>query len=617
MIARVLFAWLLLGLAGCAGRMLPARAAEHGSLLVAATHDESEAREHARESALPLVVLVERARVVAIDPIHARVRWTLPFVVAGHPVASADTIVLPLRGQKLAAIDRATGHLRFLVSLPGEALTGVALSEPWIVATIVDRPGQAPAQILGISTEDGDIRWRRRAEARMGVPDVVGDITVVGIGDQIAALRLDSGREVARVDVAGQRRGIAVERVTHREDTWFVGGGTRFAGLRTRGADVDAHELARTYAPAFPTIDGIDSGHGDDERLRLWVRLSGVNASPRDGILLARRAVVAVRLDAEGRPVRARWVHVEEDHEIVAMEVVRDRVVLVREDGAIVQLADDDGRTIDRIVGGDAVRGALIVGGPPRLHGNTVRADDPDVVTDLHALVGDRDPRLLPAQRLAVDLLWRHDDPRVRASVRALARGELRPDDAEPAAILRDHATELLATRWGSGSSDDVAQTVIALRRRPAFGDDESTLTQTVRAAVRSGDPAVIDELSALLLHPGTRTDDLVAIVDALAALGDPRALPAVATFVQRYHADDVIAGESTALVSAAALLLAHAGADDPGRGHAYAVLRGVVDDPMCDARLRSFVWTGLRELPAPPARTEHASTHTSGPAVP
>ena len=603
MIARLLvtFALAVLGLSGCA-RTLPAHAEVHGNFLAAVDEgDPARVRRHAPEAGGALVVLVERTRVVAIDPIHARVRWTLPVVVTGHPVASASTVYLPVRGQQLVAVDRKTGIERFHTQLPGEALTGLAVSEPWIVATMLDPAKHGPAQILGVSTDDGDVRWQRRAQARLGIPDVVGSVAVLPIGDQVTALRLDTGREVARLDVAAARdRDVALERVTHRGGMWFVGSDTRWVRLGVPGSRGDAEQLSRAYAQAFRTVDGVDAGHGDDERLRLWLRMSNIDTTPRDAILLSRRAVVALRLDNEGLPIRARWVHVEEKGELVAMEVVDDRVVLVREDGAIVQLSDDDGRVVDRVAGDEPVRGALIIGAPPRPHGNLRRADDPDVLADLHALLLEPDPRLLPAQRLAADLLWRQDEPRVRASVRDLAHGRLRSDDAPETLVLRDHAIELTGTRWGSGSSADVEAVVAALRRRPGFGEDGSDgFADSIRAALRTGRPSVVHELTALLLHPGTSAEDLVEIVDALAVLQDPSAVDGVATFLRRYHADESIVKESPVLFAATRLLLTQAEGDARESSEARAVLRAVADDPLCEPHLRAFIATGLRALPA------------------
>ncbi len=594
---------LILGVAvaiasGCATRVLPANAPEHGNLAAeAADHDPDAAAQASAVAALPLVVLVERTRVVAVDPIHGRERWSLPLVVTGHPVASAHTVYLPVRGMGLVAVDRAKGTTRFVAQLPGEALTGLAVAEPVLVATVLDPDGRRPAQVVGVSTQDGVIRWRRPAASRVGIPEVVGEVAVVLIGDQLAALRLDTGREVARLDVAASAdRRAEFERVVHRRGMWFVGSGTRWVDVGARGSGGEARALARNYAPAFRTVRGMDDGHGDDERLRLWLRWSSVDASPRDAILLSRRAVVAARLDADGRPLRPRWVHVERDGEFVAMEVTGNRVILVREDGAIVQLDDDDGRELHRIDGGEPVFGALVLGAGPKPRGTAHRRDDPSVVRDLERLLAIDDPRLLPAQHFSADLLWRSDDPSVRAKVSALAEGvgEDGTDPGERALALRDHARALVRTPWGSDTDADTSALLQALRQRSSFGAPTTvSFDEPIRAAVRSGSPEVIAELGRLLLDPTTTATDLVRIVDAFATLDDARAVEPVATFVTRYHADDQIVAESTALHEGARVLLQHV--DDATAGpRALAVLRRVVDDPLCAPSLRTVIVRGL-----------------------
>jgi hypothetical protein len=587
----------------CAGRVLPADGPEHGNLAeVVADHDAEAAKRESAVTGLPLVVLIERQRVVAVDPIHGRERWSLPLIVAGRPVATARAIYLPVRGQRVVAVDREHGTVKFTAQLPGEALTGLAVAEPMLVATVLDPREDRPSHIVGVSTIDGEVRWSRPAASRLGIPEVVGEIAVVGIGDQIAALRTDSGREVARYDIeASHARRAELERVVHRRGMWFVGRGTRWVDVGARGSGGETHVLGRSYAPAFRTVDGMDDGLGDDERLRLWLRWSSVDASPRDAILLSRRAVVAARLDAEGNPLRPRWVHVEEGAELVALEVTGRRVVMVREDGGIVQLDDETGRELSRIGGGEEVRGAVVLGASAPSRRELRRSDDPGVVADLRRLIAQTDPRLLPAQHFAADLLWRSDDPQVRAHVHGLARGEIVNEGPEGAKI-RDHARALVRTPWGSGSDADTIELLDALRKRGRFGLPEPVAYEApIVAAVKSGTADVVVELGALLLDPGTPAEDLQRIVEALTLLDDVRAIDPVAKFVARYHADPTIVKESGALHGAARLLLQHADDADAGR-RARQVLVGVVADPLCEPSLRTLVVRGLADLEAGPA---------------
>lgn len=590
MIARIALALALaIGLAttsGCATRVLHGHAPEHGNLAaVAVDHDADAAAREAASASLPLVVMIERAQVVAVDPIHGRQRWSLPLIVTGHPVASAHTVYLPVRGRGIVAVDRAHGTVRFVVQLPGEALTGVAVAEPMLVATVLDPQGRHPAQIVGVSTIDGDIRWRRPATEKMGIPEVVGEIAVVGLGNQAVALELESGREVARLDVAGAHgRRAEFERIVHRRGMWFVGSGTRWVDLSAAAPEDAEHALARSYAPAFRTVDGIDDGHGDDERLRLWLRWSSVDASPRDAILMARSAVISARLDSRGQPLRPRWSHVEPDAELVAMEVIGNRVLLVREDGGMVEIDDDDGRVLRRISGGAPVRGALVLGGSDRATASPKRRDDPRVLDDLQLLLASADERLLPAQRFAADLLWRSDDPEVRAGVWRLAAADAHRGP------LGDHARALVRTPWGSRSDAEASDLLTTLRARPRFGlAGPVDVDFAIASAARSGSPDVVLALGELLLAPTTSGDQLVKIIEVIAKLGDARGYEPVAAFLMRYHADAEIVGESDAVHAAARLLLAQA--DHPQFGpRSQQVLETIATDPLSAGSLRTVV---------------------------
>lgn len=595
MIRTLAIGLFALGSAACGPRMLAAHGREHGSLLAHAEDTELRQDQYPdRGDVAPLVVLVERTRVVAVDPIAAKTRWSLPLHVTGHPVASGEAIYLPVRGHRIVAVDRKTGRELYTITLPGEALTGLAVSEPWLVATVLDEGKGVRARVLGYDTNEGEPRWARASATPLGIPTVAGKVAVVPTGDQVVALRARSGRELARIDLSSAREGgIALERVVEHDGAWFVGGGTRWVGLGVRGSGGDARELMAGYAELLPAVRAMDVGHGDEERLQLWLRFSDRDATPRDAILLARRTVIAMRLDAEGLPVRARWVYEEPGRELVAMEVTGDRVVLVREDGGIVTLSDDDGRVLDRIAGGEPVRGALIVGPPANGRGTAHRRDDPEAIADLQRLLLTDDPRLMPAQQLASLLLWRNDDVRVRRFVVALREGELRDDGSAETELLRAHAGTLAARRWGSGSSADVDAVWKSLHRRPGFGRHAATeLAPTIRDAVRSAKPEVVDELGALLLHPGTKSEDLLEIVAALDQLDDVRAVPALAKFVQRYHADEVVAADP-AVRSAAGLLARHAARDDAAGQLARQAVQAVVDDPLCEPRLRATIVAG------------------------
>src|SRR5262249_40066959 len=141
---------------GCGPRMLAAHGREHGNLFAHA--EDSDVRQRDDGDAPPVVGLVERDRVGAVDPIAAKTRWWLPLHVTGPPVASGDAIYLPARGHRIVAVERKTGRELYTIWLPGQALTGLAVSEPWLVATVVDDDKGVRARVLGYDTNEGEPR---------------------------------------------------------------------------------------------------------------------------------------------------------------------------------------------------------------------------------------------------------------------------------------------------------------------------------------------------------------------------------------------------------------------------------------------------------------------------
>lgn len=590
---------LALGLTAC-GHRLAEHAPDHGDLVAHAADVANDPRAH--ES--PLVVLIEEHRVRAIDPRTASTVWSRAMQVTGHPVANANTIYFPVRDHRLVAVDRLKGTVRFTADLAGEALTGLAASPQWVVATVLGggSKGAARAQLVAMAAHDGHVRWHHESEASLGVPAIAGPVVVVPANDQVAAFRLRGGREVARQTVHGD---AALERVVLNGNAWLVGGGTTWHELGSGGKirSVDGID-----APIFPPVAGFDPGHDDGERLRVWLGWSREGAA-RDAIMLGRRAVIGFRFDGEGHPSQARWVHTESTRELVAMQVLGDDVYLVAEDGGIVVLHADTGELRDRIGGGDPVRGALVLGSAQR-RPSTGREHDVDA--ELAALLGDTDPRLLPAQRLAADLLWRSDDAEVRAAVLALAAGRTRPETTEAAESLRDHAATLASSQWGNGTADDVRALVAAIERRPdPTAPNETDLAErstAIRGAARTGSPEVVRALTELLLDANTPPFELVEVVQTLDEIGDPAAVTAVARFVRRYHADQAVAYESPALQGAVQLLLRHAAGEDADAASvARDALESAAHDPLCEPALRAFISRGLSTLAAAPDARPHA----------
>lgn len=613
-ILTLLLTWVMLG-TGCAGRLLPTHDDAHGNLLSvtakqSAKQSERSLRRQKRRGADPLVVLVERRGVRAIDPVTAEVRWTRTLHVTGHPVASAYAIFVPIQGHRLVALDRKSGIVRWESPLPGEALTGLDTSETTVAATVIDhRRGRS--KLVGLSARDGQLRWVRRADSRIGAPAAVGNVVVASIGQQVVALRAGTGWERARIDLprsSGDPERFddgapLYEHVAVRHRSLIAGQGTAFVDLASAMASrVESGFGVDEYAPTFRRSAGLDV-MGDAERLRLWVQFLQNGDAPRSAVLLCRRAVIALRLTPEGEATHALWAYLGDGREFVAMDVGESRVTLVREDGSLLALDRGTGAELDRIAGGDPVRGALLldVDSTERTHLGSVPPRK--VMRQLVDMLRDPDPRLLPAQRLAADLLWRTPEPEPRRVVESLARGELRNGPGAADADLRAHALDLLAEPWGRPDEEAVDEILEGLQLEPSYlSDVRPSVGVLARRAVRTGSPEIVPGLVDHLLHPQTPPADLGELVDALAEVGRVQAVEGVATFVRRYHADPQVVYESDALERAIDMLGSVAGdtgADPESADVAARALLEVWRDPFTEPTLRAYMQPRLEALPA------------------
>lgn len=593
---------LALGLgvsSGCAGRHLDVHREPGGNLLALTAKQGARADRHHQDR--PLVVMIEESGLRAVDPSTASDRWTSSLRATGHLTANETAVFVPLSGHRLAALDRTSGAVLWKIELPGEALSGVAANGRTVVVSVLDhRKGRSRA--VGISALDGQIRWMRRTEGRLGSPAVVGTIALVPVGNQVVALGTRAGWERGRLDLGGpapQGDDIvpAVERVSRDGGALYAGTDRAWVDLQTAtSGHLDGLSEIQGYGEVFSTNEGLDAGHADAERLRLWVDLSATTAGHRDAVFVCRRAVVAMRVDDEGTPRLAQWTYLSGGPEFVGFDVRDDRVVLVREDGLLVQLSRTDGAELDRVAGAAPTRGALMLDLPDTL--DAPRRSKPQReqrLAMMRDLILDSDPRLVPAQRLAIEILWRDDDAHVRDAVARIAHGEVRDEPSAASAELRAHAAERLAEPWGTPDAEQIAALRRELAARPSFLTGvRPPVAVLARRAVAAGELSMVADLVELLNHPSTEAADLDPLVRALGELGTAEALDAVASFLRRYHADDAVLYESAALTSAVDIL---------ARDDAHApMLEELLGDPFTAPGLRDYIGARVRQSAVPNA---------------
>jgi hypothetical protein len=582
--------WMLAVAFGCSGRLLRPDVRPHGNFAAVIARGLADSPE---QHGPPLAVLFGEGDAIAVDLRTGETRWRRPIRVLGAPAVSGRRVAVPVRGHRLLLLDADTGATIWDRPLPGEALTGITLNDRRVVATVVTGELDPRSLAVALSAADGRTRWTRRSPILLGVPATLGRQVFVPTSEDVVVLAQGRGREVARMR-APPEVGVLGRVEVHGRKA-LAAGAHAFVDLHGGGQTV--YHIDPHTAPAFRVVDGLDPGVGHSDGVAWTLRPSASAGAPREAVLMARRVALGIRLDIDGRPALARWIHRQSDaHELVAVGVDARIATFVRDDGSILRLDLRDGHVVSQLAARGPTLGAVMVGISPsddEDEDDAAAHDGASTQDALLALLEDPDPRLVPAQRLAIELIWRHERPEVRTTLYDLVQGGIRPETDPITEALRDHARAIMVGPWGPSDEAtlmELARALAAARQGQRQRDD---LAGTVSRAVGSGSPVVLDELVALLDQPGLDADELVAITRALRDLGDHRAISGVAAFVLRYHADLDVVDESHAMLYALDYLVAQARDDavDPSASaRAREVLTKLTEDRFTVPSLRAFL---------------------------
>lgn len=580
-------------LAGCASRRVvrPEKAAPErfGASLARGLSRDEPISETAK------LVVFSDSKAVGVDPSSGEKTWERPIRAFGQPATFGNLVVLGVAGNKVLCLDAETGRIVWQANLPGQALTGLAISERWVVVTTLATEQEqakvgARSVVVAYGANTGRRRWIRYSGRLLGVPAAAGRFGFVPTGDEVLALSLRSGRVLSRLSPAHD---IGFSRVERSGGTLLAGAGDQFVDLADGGSTL--YEVqAGPHRDVFEGVQGMDPGMGHDDGIAFKLLPAAGAGAPRNALFVGRRAIFFLRLDGKGRPVTARWVHTRYDqHEYVAVHPTRSVVLAVREDGAVVHIDRRSGRVREQFDGHVRPMGAAFVGRAPPVDDSESPVDNETMVATLVGLVEDPDPRLVPAQRLAIDLLWRNDEPLIRQQVTDLALGIVRPAGDDASEALRKHASTRVKTPWGRADAESLD---LLLDRLGGNRKPDTKLTELVDEAVAAGSPKVVPKLVSLLNDPALRADELVSVAKALRNLSDARALKGTSDFIIRYHADPDIVGESKAIFYALELVIAHAQpeipqrVEDEDRATAQLILSELLADEFTVPEVRAFI---------------------------
>ncbi len=610
--------------AGCAVAPIATEQAEHGEVW-ALLQDDLDRRATTKGSSTrsaPLVVMIEKFAVRAVDPVSTDTLWRYPAPVSGHLVASESVILVPIEGRRLLAIERASGERLWEIVLPGEVIVGMSVDDNWAAITVAGMGDRRRSKLLMVSIADGSVRWQRGSVGRLGVPGVVHRHVVVPLDGELVVLSAVFGREKARLQLPEPT--AIWGRVEVRHDAVAVAGFASWLNVSARGGRAQPQELLEPHAPVFTAPDGYDPGYDDNEGIRWWVPLRKNALGERgDGIrvavLMARRAVVGVELDERGWPVRGRWAFLADPgHEQVALDVSYGRVNLLDETGGLTSLSLRDGRVIASVQDDLEIRGGLMLGmgnfegladkAPGEWFERMKLDAKAPVFQQLARIIHDSDPRILAAQRIAIDVLWRAGGEDGRREVRSIAVEDGVLNHHEGRSDLRLQAQQHIVDELGADAAKPGALDRLTLRPSFVESADLGDLPLLARRAVESGEAAWVVHLGALMLHPGTPAGDLDSLAQALCGFDQKEADAVLEKFLRCYHADSEQVLESRAMMTAAKCMVMRRHRRGEGSENAENVLRDIIEDSFTDPMLRNSIERDQRGLTSDPSLVQAVS---------
>lgn len=185
-------------------------------------------------------------RVVAIDLATGTLRWTSDVATTWAPAVS-DGVVVIAADEWLGAFDARTGAARWRVPVAGAFSAPPEITGGWVVAVA------AGGDVYAIRASDGALLWTRSlGTAASGRPIATAAGVFLSLADgRIVALSLDNGSTLWERPLGGKPGPMLV-----LDDRIFVGGDDKyFYSLRTRDGDVRWRQRVGGRPAGPPGVD--------------------------------------------------------------------------------------------------------------------------------------------------------------------------------------------------------------------------------------------------------------------------------------------------------------------------------------------------------------------------
>ena len=524
--------------------------------------------------------------IIAYDLAVGRLLWKADADVQSRIAVGGDFIV-ELEGGKLVARDQGRGAPRWTVGIDGTFVGAAADRER---AYLVTKDGNT-WWLAAYDGSNGGQLWKHDASGQLGAPAAHGGVVYVpflsqwlsivdgktgahltrlrGVDEQISMLRVTS-----QVAYFGSKQGVF--RLDHRSAS-----GKR--DQASYGQVKIPPQLERT-SYGRDVYDPIQSAYTAADRSRVLWTSDATESGPMklggDGYAIHYfRYLLGFDLKGE-----LRWAYSHPRVELVASDHTGYVIVGVSTNGEIVAIEPNTG----------AVRTRKSLGTTAPVLGATFDADgwspssqsEPiETVRALVAIARDHDARFDRVKELAVAALAKLPGSEVTSELLAVLS-----DDRAPQR-LKDTVVDLLVQRKDPGSLP-VLTTQLAVHADYLQRTQPDDLGPVAKAIAGLRDlpldgqqvAAALGALQSHLDDASTGSNDLVYVIDAMAAIGGPAARPALWSHLLLYHADEDLGADPAWQKAIVVALDTKSGPGD------RALLRHVAADPRTQPGLASLI---------------------------
>ncbi len=507
----------------------------------------------------PLVVFqgANPRTAIAVQASSGKVLWKQPtpdaisrYVIAGSLVAYLD------RTKGLTALDVRTGSPLWSVPMRAQqTFMGLAGAPNGKIAYVTNfKPAGDPLNQVSTITilgSDGKEIWSLEANGRMGLPLMTNNVVVVPYRNQhLVLLDTSKPQELARILIPkgevrfmsassegiffGDRRGMyrladdIVEAVEKAPTT-----------MTTDIANVEFRYSLDRYDPV--TVDY--SAYEVRSLLASWTRGKGGRAALQDGrfVIHMFKYFLGFSVDEKSQATLQWAVMHPYTDELIGSTAQKEYVFYAKADGSLEALRLATGERVWRTEPlGIRMRGATFdVAGlvPP----TAAEVEAPIPLLDaLTAIANDPDSRYPLAKRLAIDALAVVGGAGVGRLIKMLTNPQSSPE-------LREKASRDLIAR----PDPNGVPLYLSLLQQP-FDFIKGTRPQavevmaTVLGALKTKE--AVPTMLQLLAHPDTTQKELVALTEALLAIGDKAIIRPFREFLLAYRADPAFAQDIHAL---------------------------------------------------------------------